>query len=123
MVYLLSALSGSAIVYWLTDTNVPKIGASGAVYGLMGALVVVALKVHGDVSQLLLWIGLNFVVTFLAPFISWQGHLGGFLGGVVVAVILVHAPRQARSTWQLVGLLAMGLLLLVAIGARTAVLA
>jgi len=36
-------------------------------------------------------------------FISWQGHLGGFLGGVVVALILVHAPRQARSRWQLAG--------------------
>lgn len=123
VVYFLSAFSASAFVYWLTATNVPTIGASGAVYGLMGALVVVALKVRGDVSQLLLWIGLNFVITFLAPFISWQGHLGGFLGGVAVALILVYAPRRARSRWQLAGLITVGVLLLLAIVARTAVLA
>jgi len=123
LVYFLAAFSASAFVYWLTATNVPTIGASGAVYGLMGALLVVALKVRGDVSQLLMWIGLNFVITFLAPFISWQGHLGGFLGGVVVALILVYAPRRARSHWQLAGLVAVGVLLLLAIVARTAVLA
>lgn len=123
LVYFLSAFSASATVYWLTATNVPTIGASGAVYGLMGALVVVALKVRGDVTQLLMWIGFNFVITFLAPFISWQGHLGGFVGGVVVAAILVHAPRRSRGLWQVAGLVVVGLLILVAIAARTAVLA
>lgn len=122
-VYLLSALAGSALVYWLSGPQTPTIGASGALFGLMGALVVVARKVGGNVSSLGLWIGLNFLITVLGrAFISWQGHLGGFLGGVVVAVILVHAPRQARSRWQLAGLVAVGVVLLLAILARTAVL-
>ena len=123
-VYFLSALAGSALVYWLSDPSTPTIGASGALFGLMGALVVVARKVGGNVSSLGLWIGLNFLITVLGrSFISWQGHLGGFLGGVVVALILVYAPRQARSRWQLAGLVAVGVLLLLAIVARTAVLA
>ena len=123
-VYLLSALAGSALVYWLSAPQTPTIGASGALFGLMGALVVVALKVGGNVSSLGLWIGLNFLVTVLGrSFISWQGHLGGFLGGVAVAAILVHAPRRARTRWQVAGLVLVGVLLLLAIAARTVVLA
>ena len=123
-VYFLSAFAGSALVYWLSGPSTPTIGASGALFGLMGALVVVARKVGGNVSSLGLWIGLNFLITVLGrSFISWQGHLGGFLGGVAVALILVYAPRQARSRWQLAGLVAVGVLLLLAIVARTAVLA
>jgi membrane associated rhomboid family serine protease len=122
-VYFLSAFSASATVYWLTATNVPTIGASGAVYGLMGALFVVARKVGGDVSQLLLWIGLNFVITFLAPFISWQGHLGGFVGGLLVATMFVYAPKASRSRWQLACAVTFAVLIAVAIATRSLVLA
>jgi membrane associated rhomboid family serine protease len=121
-VYLVSALSGSVFVYWLTATNVPTIGASGAIYGLLGALLVVAYKVRANVNQLLFWIGLNFLITFTAPFISWQGHLGGFVGGVVLASVIVYAPKQGRARWQLAGIAAYTLLLLAAIVGRTAVL-
>ena len=85
-VYFLSALSGSALVYWLSSPSTPTIGASGAIFGLLGALLVVAFKVRGNYSQLLVWIGLNFVITVVGrSFISWQGHLGGFVGGVRAA--------------------------------------
>ena len=70
----------------------------------MGALLVVALKVGGDVRGVLVWIAINFVITFLWPGISWQGHLGGFVGGVVIAGIIVYAPRQRRTLWQVAGL-------------------
>ena len=71
------------------------LGASGAIFGLMGALLVLALKVGGNVQQLLIWIGLNFVFTVRCRDISWQGHLGGFLGGALIAAVLVYAPRAA----------------------------
>jgi len=122
-VYLLSALSGSAMVYWLSGANVPTIGASGAIFGLMGALLVLAYKVRGDYSQLLLWIGLNFVITVVGrAFISWQGHLGGFLGGLVLAGVIAYSPRASRSRWQAVGIGVVAALLLVAILTRTATL-
>lgn len=123
-VYFLAALSGSALVYWLSDLNTPTIGASGALFGLMGALLVIAHKVRGNVSQLMMWIGLNFLITVVGrSFISWQGHLGGFLGGLLLAAAFVYAPKASRSRWQLVGGAALGTLLLVAIAARTAALA
>ncbi len=120
-VYLLSALSGSAMVYWLSSPSTPTIGASGALFGMMGALLVVALKVRGNYSQLLLWIGLNFVITVVGrAFISWQGHLGGFLGGVVLAAVIVYSPRAGRTRWQAAGLSAVAAILLLAIVVRTA---
>ena len=119
--YLLSGLAGSALVYWAAPQYTATLGASGAVFGLMGALLVVAYKVRGQVQQILIWIGINAVLTLTFGF-SWQGHLGGFLGGVVIAVILVYAPRTHRTMWQVVGLSLFGLLLLVAIFARSVAL-
>jgi membrane associated rhomboid family serine protease len=63
------------------------------------------------------------VVTFLWAGISWQGHLGGFIGGVVIAGIIVYAPRKRRTLWQVLGLTAYSALLVVAIVLRTLQLA
>ena len=69
---------------WFSAPNSQTLGASGAIFGLMGALLVVAIKVRGDVRGMLTWIGINFVITFvLVRLISWQGHLGGFVAGVL----------------------------------------
>ncbi len=120
--YLLSALAGSTLVYWAAPEYQATLGASGAVFGLMAALLVVALKVHGSMQALLPWLLINAVLTFTVPNISWQGHLGGFLGGLVVAGVLVYAPRERRTLVQAVGLSAFAVLLVVAIVARTAAL-
>ena len=117
--YLLSALAGSTLVYWLAPTAGSTLGASGAVFGLMGALLVLAFKVRGDVRGILTWVGLNAVITFVFPNISWQGHLGGFLGGATIAALLVYAPRRRRTAWQVGGLVALTLVLVAAIAART----
>ena len=100
--YLLSGLVGSAVVYWLSGEYTPTLGASGAIFGLMGALLVMAYKVRADMNQLLVWIGLNVAFTFFGrSSISWQGHLGGFVGGVVLAAVLAYRPasgvRRGRS--------------------------
>jgi membrane associated rhomboid family serine protease len=122
-VYLLSALSASALVYWASGPHSSTIGASGAMFGMMGALLVIAHKVRGDYSQLMVWIGLNFLITVLGrSFISWQGHLGGFVGGLVLAALIVYAPKQGRPRWQLTGVAGFGVLLVLAVAARTAAL-
>ena len=104
VLYLLSALTGSARSTGSPATYSSTLGASGAIFGLMGALLVIAYKVRGDVQQIMIWIGINAVLTFTVSDISWQGHLGGFLGGVVIAGILVYAPRQRRNRVQVAGL-------------------
>jgi membrane associated rhomboid family serine protease len=120
--YLLAGLVGSVSVYWLSPEFTPTLGASGAVFGLMGALLVFALKVRADVSQLLMWIGLNIALTFFGANISWQGHLGGFFGGIVLALVIAYAPRAHRTAWQAGGFAAVFVLVVLAVVTRTAVL-
>jgi membrane associated rhomboid family serine protease len=119
--YFLSLFAGSALVLWAAPANSSTLGASGAVFGLMAALLVLAFKVGGSYQQILMWIGLNAVLTFTFGF-SWQGHLGGFLGGLAVAALLVYAPRRNRARVQAAGLAVVGLLIAVAIAAGIATL-
>ena len=122
-VYLLSALAGSALVYWASPEYQSTLGASGAIFGLMGALLVVALRARGNVQGILFWIGINFVFTLAVANVSWQGHLGGFLGGLAVTAVLVLAPRTRRTVLQAVGLSAVGVLLVISILVRSVMLA
>jgi membrane associated rhomboid family serine protease len=99
-VYLVSGFAGSAAVMLFSNPHGQTLGASGAIFGLMGALAVVALKVRGQVQSVLTWIALNLVLTFTVSGISWQGHIGGLVGGVVLGTAMVYAPRQNRSLVQ-----------------------
>lgn len=122
-VYLISALAGSTLVYAVGPVYTPTVGASGAIFGLMGALLVVLLKMRVNPQGILVWIGINFLLTFTVSGISWQGHLGGFLGGVAAAAVLVYAPRgPRRTTVQVAGLVALSAVLVVVIALRTAAL-
>lgn len=102
--YLLSGLTGSVAVMLLSDVHSGTLGASGAGFGLMGALLVVTYKVRGDTQQVLLFLSINVVYTFVGANISWQGHFGGLVGGVVIAALLVYAPKQNRAAVQWAGL-------------------
>ncbi|MEO5651496.1 MAG: rhomboid family intramembrane serine protease [Marmoricola sp.] len=98
--YFVSGLAGSAAVMVLSAPNGQTLGASGAIFGMMGVLVVVALKVRGQVQSVAMWIGLNLIFTFTIPNISWQGHLGGLAGGLIVGAAMVYAPRARRPLVQ-----------------------
>jgi len=118
--YLLSGLVGSVFVYWLSGVHSSTVGASGAIFGLIGGLLVIAIKVRADYSQLLMWLGLNVVITVVGRgFISWQGHLGGLVGGVLIALLLAYSPRERRALWQGAGLAVLGGLVAAALVART----
>ena len=118
--YLLSGLAGSVFVYWLSGVHSSTVGASGAIFGLIGGLLVIAVKVRADYSQLLVWLGINVVITvFGRGFISWQGHLGGLVGGVLIALVLAYSPRERRTRWQGAGLGLFALLLAVGLAVRT----
>lgn len=120
--YLVSGLVGSAVVYWLSDVNSSTLGASGAVFGLFGALALLTRRVEADMR----FIGVLFAINILGSFrgdVSWQGHLGGLVGGLLVTAIIVYAPQgPRRSTVQWAGVAGVAVLALLAIAARTAVL-
>jgi membrane associated rhomboid family serine protease len=117
-VYLVSGLVGSATVMVLSNPHSQTLGASGAIFGLMGALVVLALKVGGQAQTVFVWIGLNMVLTFTVSGISWQGHVGGLVGGLVLGAAMVYAPRSHRSLVQWSVTAAVLVLSLVVVGLR-----
>jgi len=84
-IYVVSIIWGSAGALLLTP-NSPTVGASGGVFGLMAALLVMQWQRRVTiVPDLWLWLGLNLVLTFTFPGISIGGHIGGIIGGVLTA--------------------------------------
>lgn len=99
-VYLLSALGGSALVYLLTPENVPTLGASGAVFGLLGATVVLARRLRYEMRPLVTMAVFMLVLTFVPGLnVSWQAHIGGLVTGVLLALGLLWpvAGSDARK--------------------------
>jgi membrane associated rhomboid family serine protease len=96
VVYFVSLLAGSFGALLLEPTA-PTVGASGAVFGLMGATIVVmrAQGISAMESGLGLWLGLNLLITFTIPNISVGGHIGGLAGGTLAALLLL-AGRRVR---------------------------
>ena len=82
-----------------------------------------ASDVQGQAQQVLMWIGLNLVITFTLPGISWQGHLGGLVAGAAIGAAMVYAPKQRRSLVQWGAVAAVALLAVVAIALRALALA
>ena len=114
--FLFSGFGGSVLVLLLSPTSA-VVGASGAIFGLFGALFVIQRSFGGANAQLLIILGLNLVMGFIVPGISWQAHIGGLITGAVVANIMVKTrgeePQRLRQGLGLVGL---GLVALTVLG-------
>ncbi|MCU1531499.1 MAG: rhomboid family intrarane serine protease [Arthrobacter sp.] len=101
-VYLLSAFGGSVGFLLLTpvypaEGPVGVVGASGAVFGLFGAMLVVQRHRGGETRQLWVLIAINGAIGFLVPQIAWQAHLGGLVTGGLCAAVLAYTPRGRRQ--------------------------
>jgi membrane associated rhomboid family serine protease len=93
VLYLGSALGGSLAI-WLLDPTQPTLGASGAVLGLVGALLVISRSLGHDVTWILGYVAITAFLSLTVPNISWQGHLGGFVTGAAIAGIYVLDSRR-----------------------------
>jgi len=88
--YLASGLGGSAL-YQAVGRDVFAVGASGAIFGLMGALLASAYRQRftpagrAVFSQLLLLLGINLALPLIVPNIAWEAHLGGLAAGFAIA--------------------------------------
>lgn len=120
IVYVASVLWGSAGALLMAPGS-PTVGASGGVFGLMAAVLVLqrqrGVSLLGDVG---LWLAINLVITFTVPNISIGGHLGGILGGALAAFALSSFGKEHMAARTLrPGVLAAGLAVVV-IGAVAA---
>jgi len=95
-VYLLSALGGSVLSYVVDSPVIPTVGASGAVFGLFGAALVLARRLRLDIAGLVGIIAINAVLGFVIPNVNWRAHLGGLIVGSLVTVAMVYPPKQYR---------------------------
>lgn len=101
--YLASAVAGGAAAYLLGDIGDVVVGASGAIFGLFGAWLFSAWRVRHTrmgralFQQLVVLLAINAMLPLIAPRISWQGHLGGLVAGVVIASIWSRTPARTRS--------------------------
>lgn len=96
--FFLAGVGGSVAVLWLSPMSA-VVGASGAIFGLFGALFVIQRSFGGANVQLMIVLALNLVLGFVVPGISWQAHIGGLLVGALVAGILVktRGAHQAKT--------------------------
>lgn len=98
--YLVSAVGGSvgavllapAVGGWRTG----MVGASGAVFGLFGAVLVVLRRLGNSAGGIIGVIVLNGVLSFVLPGIAWQAHLGGLVTGAVLGAAFAYAPRERQ---------------------------
>ncbi|CAI9409006.1 rhomboid family intramembrane serine protease [Aestuariimicrobium sp. T2.26MG-19.2B] len=81
---------------WGGAWTLGTVGASGAVFGLFGAIFIAQRAVGGSTSQILVVLGINLLITFGISGIAWQAHLGGLAAGVALAWHLLHRPRAPR---------------------------
>jgi membrane associated rhomboid family serine protease len=101
--YIISILGGSVAVLWLSDPQTPVVGASGALFGLMGAFFVVIRTLGGNPTQIFLLIAINFSMGFFVSGISWEGHLGGLVTGVAIASVYSATRRPNQRVAQFLG--------------------
>lgn len=120
--YLTMAVVASVFVYWLSDPRGFTVGASGAVFGLFGLVLVLLIRAGQDVRLLLVLLAVNAVISFRAE-ISWQAHLGGFLTGLAIGLAIALPARERRVLVQRAVMAALWVGVVGAVAVRTAVLA
>jgi len=99
LVYVVSGLAGSAGALWLSSALAVTVGASGAIFGMIGALLILEYLATGSLmGQAMVLILVNMALTFAVPGISIGGHLGGLVGGIVATYALMQfrfPPQRA----------------------------
>jgi membrane associated rhomboid family serine protease len=118
--YFVSGLAGSAGA--LLQTPGVTVGASGAIFGILGAMMIIEWQVTGRLAgNAMTWIVINLAISFAIPGISWGGHVGGLIGGILVTLAYAHWSDRGRAQYGQLGL--GGILGLVVVAAGSVALA
>ncbi len=118
-VYLLSAVGGGVMYYFLAPRNYPAVGASGAIFGLFGAWFVVSRRLRLDTRGIVVLIAINLALSFFFHnIIAWQDHIGGLLTGALLTAAYAYAPRKNRAAIQAAATVVVVALIAVAVVAR-----
>ncbi|CAN5229651.1 rhomboid family intramembrane serine protease [soil metagenome] len=110
--YLISGLGGSVAMVLLfqitilTTTSGPiyvtsALGASGAIFGVIGAVFVLRKVLGVQTMQLLIYLGINLAIGFFVPGIAWEAHIGGLAVGAAIAAVYLFTRRRELRTRQI----------------------
>ncbi|MFK4762134.1 rhomboid family intramembrane serine protease [Microbacterium sp. ZW T5_45] len=111
--YLISGLGGSVMAACLAPLTGVQ-GASGAIFGLMAALLIIGRHIGANVTGILIILGINFAFGLFSGGISWQAHLGGVVVGALVSFLFTRLRRREQRVWLIVSLAGVVILLLAA---------
>jgi membrane associated rhomboid family serine protease len=110
-----SGLAGSAGGL-LQAPHAPILGASGAIFGILGAMMILEWQVTGRLAgNAMTWIIINLAISFSISNISWGGHIGGLIGGILITLAYAHW-RGGRAQYGQLGLGGVVGLVVVAVG-------
>jgi membrane associated rhomboid family serine protease len=118
-VYLLSAVGGSVMYYFLAPPYDAAAGASGAIFGLFGAWFVASRRLRLDTRGIVGLIVINLALSFFFHnYIAWQAHIGGLLTGALITAAYAYAPVRNRALVQVLATVAVVALLVISIVVR-----
>jgi membrane associated rhomboid family serine protease len=119
--YFVSGLAGSAGGL-LQAPHTPILGASGAIFGILGAMLIIEWQITGRLAgNAMTWIVINLVISFAIPNISWGGHIGGLIGGILITLAYAGWREHGRAAYGHLGLT--GVVGLIAVAAASVVVA
>jgi membrane associated rhomboid family serine protease len=89
IVFFVSLCTGSLASAYFASLYGASVGASGAIFGLFGAFAIVGTRIGADIRSIVVIIGINFFIGFAMGGVDWRAHLGGLIGGVVAAQLVM----------------------------------
>jgi membrane associated rhomboid family serine protease len=99
--YVFTGLAGGVAVILFTPENTVTIGASGAIFGIMGVLLLYGLLTKAPwVAGIMPAVIINVMYTFVGGNISVAGHFGGLISGAVVGAVLVWRKKEKQRQQQ-----------------------
>ena len=102
--YFVSGLAGAAGALLQSPTT-PVLGASGAIFGVLGAMLIIEWQATGRLAgNAMTLIVINLLISFVIPNISWGGHVGGLIGGILVMLAYAHWSDRGRAQFGQLGL-------------------
>ena len=88
-ILITSLLFGSLTSFLFNPLTSIAVGSSGMIFGLFGALAIVGKRIGADIRSIVVIIGINFAFGFALGGVDWRAHLGGLIGGVVAAQLVM----------------------------------
>lgn len=111
-IYLVAGFTGAVASYLLHEPGVESVGASGAIFGVAGALIVYlynrrdSIFTYGYMRNLLLFVGINLAIGFIIPFVDNYAHIGGLLGGAALGFAFDRRATKGGVAVQAAALIA-----------------